>query len=141
MIKQFHFSSGREKLAAISFVNSDEQPRGLLLHGAGQSSKERRQYLMEHLLSRGVASMAFDFSGCGQSTGVFEQSSLQKRVQEGKLALSLVAYQNRGFILGASMGAYIAVRLTESFNVPALVLFAPAMYDVEAFDKPFEKGF
>ena len=45
------------------------------------------------------------------------------------------------FVVGTSMGGYLALKLLEKIDVPNLILFCPAAYATSAWSLPFGGGF
>ncbi len=139
--KAFTFQAAEETLSGSKFVKDEQKPTLLFLHGAGQSSSQRTYYLMQRLLEEGVSSIGFDFSGSGESSGRFKESSLKKRVEEARLAMSFLNLEKPISICGSSMGAYAAIKLLESFDIKNLILFCPAVYDKRAYNLKFAGSF
>ena len=113
----------------------------LILHGAGQSSRQRFRPIREDFYAQGLASVAFDLIGHGDTGGVLHQSSLISRTQQAGAVIEALSLPQPLAILAASMGAYTAVKLLEQYAVDRLVLMVPAMYAAEAYTVPFDQGF
>src|SRR5689334_15604702 len=63
------------------------EPTVLTLHGFGTSSTRHSiRYVLDHLAGHGHASMCFEFSGNGDSTGTLADSSLARRCDEALAA-------------------------------------------------------
>ena len=112
----------------------------LSLHGGGLSVKESDDYLRDCFTDRGFGVVSFDFSGWGESTGERGECSLSSRLQD---ALDVVKHYRLklDFIVGTSMGGYLALKLLEKIDVPNLILFCPAAYATSAWSLPFGGGF
>jgi hypothetical protein len=119
----------------------EKAPRLLVLHGGGQSNRERFRLLREYLFTHGVGSVAFDCVGHGDTGGDLKQSSLQSRTRQACAVIDALALPQPFSILAASMGGYTAVTLLPRYAIAALVLFGPAMYAAEAYAVPFNAGF
>jgi uncharacterized protein len=119
----------------------EEPPRLLVLHGAGQSNRERFRLLREHFLTCGVGSVAFDCVGHGETGGDLKESSLQGRTAQACAVIDTLKLPRPFSVLGASMGGYTAVTLLPRYRIAALILLGPAMYAAEAFAVPFNAGF
>jgi esterase/lipase len=91
--KKVSFQADNEKLSGETILaNPDDLPQILILHGAGQATKERAKPLAERVVNEtGQGVLAFDFSGHGESSGELNQSSLQKRVNEANAAWQFLA--------------------------------------------------
>ncbi|HSB78837.1 MAG TPA: alpha/beta fold hydrolase [Candidatus Methylomirabilis sp.] len=118
-----------------------EPPRLLVLHGGGQSNRERFRLLREHFLRHGVGSVAFDCVGHGETGGDLKQSSLRGRTAQACAVIDALSLPQPFSVLGASMGGYTAVTLLPRYAVAALILLGPAMYAAEAYAVPFNAGF
>lgn len=113
----------------------------LVLHGAGGSNRKRYDLLREFLWRRGIGSVAFDLLGHGETGGNLSDSSLKERTEQ---ALKIIESQQLStplILIGASMGAYTAVKITSLREVGKLVLFVPAMYAAEAYEALFTNQF
>ncbi len=130
---------GRELAADV--LAGAEPPRLLVLHGGGQSNRERFRLLRESLFARGVGSVAFDCIGHGETGGELPQSSLRSRTAQACVVIDTLPVPQPFSILGASMGGYTAVTLLPRYAVSSLILLAPAMYAAEAYAVPFNAGF
>jgi len=119
----------------------DDPPQLLVLHGGGQSNRERFRLLREYLLARGIGSVAFDCVGHGDSGGDLKQSSLQSRTEQACAVIDALALPQPFSILGASMGGYTAVTLLSRYAIDSLILLGPAMYAAKAYAVPFNAGF
>jgi len=78
--------------------------------------------ICQDLTLAGCAALRFDFSGNGQSEGLFEQSTYSKQISEMRSAIAFLRKQgvDRIGLAGHSMGAVVAL------------LAAAEMHDVEA---------
>lgn len=140
--KKVNFNVCGEQLAGIVVSKSDADiPSLLFLHGGGGANKYRTLYLAERLLTYDISSFAFDHSGSGESTGMLEKSSLQKRHNEAVEAIKFLTKEKPLTICGSSMGAYIALKLLGIENIKNLILFCPAIYDARAFSAEFNNDF
>lgn len=105
----------------------------LCLHGGGTGNKERYAAFQAYLATSGIASFAFDFTGCGESEGSFQEGSLKQRLYDAQQAYDVFQnYVEHIIIVGSSMGGHIAARLTETRNTSQLILIYPAAYANEA---------
>lgn len=138
-METFIESSGK-RLAVLTHPAEPHRGWCLSLHGGGPSSKETTAYLASTFLEAGLSFAAVDFSGQGRSSGHLGDASL-----EGRLGESLDVCAHWGmtpqFLIGTSMGGYIATKLTEVVKVNHLILFCPAAYSVAAWPKTFAGGF
>lgn len=140
------FPSEKEIIAGNLFLPAFSNPPGvLLLHGAGKSNKERFTTLQIALSEKGIASLAIDFRGVGESTGRFQDGSLKNRITDAKNALNILKKYcdpHNIAILGSSMGGYIAPLIAQKDSgIRVLVMSASAAYNPEAEDKPLDEEF
>lgn len=113
----------------------------LILHGAGTSNRERYLPIRQKLAQFGLTSLAFDFIGHGETSGALANSSLESRTRQALAVVSTRQCRSPLMILGASMGAYNAIKLTEHCQVSLLILIAPAVYTPKAYFLPFGDEF
>ncbi len=113
----------------------------LVLHGAGQSCRERFRQMREHFWGAGISSVAFDCIGHGDTGGDLKGTSLKSRTEQACRVLDTLSRSSPFSILAGSMGGYTAVKLTEQYPVANLLLSGPAMYTAEAYAAPFNGGF
>lgn len=113
----------------------------VLLHGAGNGSKERLLPLLADFADRGCAGLAFDFSGHGESTGTLGALSLRRRFEQAVSVIDATVPAGAPLILaGFSMSGQTVADLARHYGrrTVALVLCAPAVYAAEAWPLPFE---
>lgn len=113
----------------------------LFLHGAGTSDKEITTYLQDALYTYSIGSYSFNFTGHGGDKTAMVVSSLAKRLREAEQAIQNFHLVEPLNLCGSSMGGYITIKLLEKYQVENLILFAPAVYAVEAFALPFDASF
>ncbi|GAA2083453.1 hypothetical protein GCM10009801_43910 [Streptomyces albiaxialis] len=121
----------------------DGAPTVVLLHGAGNGTKDRLIPLLQDFLGRGLHGLAFDFSGHGTSTGRLAELSLRRRYEQAASVVEARVPAASPLILaGFSMSGQTLADLADRFGprVTALGLCAPAVYAAEAWDVPFGDG-
>jgi pimeloyl-ACP methyl ester carboxylesterase len=128
------------QLKGDQFSGSDSN-RILYLHGAGASSRHGHRLLRGALQQRGLGSTCFDCIGHGETGGSLVQSSVASRTRQAQAVLQARSLNEPLAVFGASMGAYNAVRLTQIYNVDALVLIVPGVYTPSAYEVPFGPDF
>lgn len=141
-MEKIFFKSGREILAGLISSNKTK-PDLFFFHGGGlKKEKEKFKYMMRDLAKQGVNSLAFDFSGVNESSGSFNDSSLEKRVSEAKSVIENFYTKNQPInVCGFSMGGYVAIKMTKIFKVKNLMLFCPAVYAKKAYRLNFGEQF
>lgn len=142
-MSKINFKAGKENIVGqILGRDSDKKSDFILFHGAGKSTKERaKQFFHESLFDVVPSIVTFDFSGHGESTGELKKSSLKQRVLEAQTAIELFTTKEKLTVCGSSMGGYIALKMLSLYDIKNLILFAPAIYDKEAFNVSFNQGF
>jgi len=89
-------------------------PTVIMAHGFAKTKSERKFVeLARKLAKNGIASLRFDFSGCGDSEGKFEEMRISKQVEELNAAYQRLIKEkridkNRIGILAHSLGTVIA---------------------------------
>ena len=115
----------------------------VLLHGAGNGSKERLLPLLAEFVAHGCQGLAFDFSGHGESTGQLSGLSLRRRFEQAVAVIDAQVPADGPLVLvGFSMSGQTVADLAGHYGerVAALGLCAPAVYAAEAWDVPFGDG-
>lgn len=146
--KEMFLAVERERIAISVFKQPKSKTTVLFLFGGSQTiARERFFEWQQELLNHGISSVSFDYSGTGQSSGNFYDSSLAKRVEEAALVFewmknSLTAPEKIA-ICGGSLGAYVALGLMHHFReqVTHLMLFCPATYTKAAHEIQFGPQF
>ncbi len=112
----------------------------IFLHGAGQSSRKRFEKLRKNLNKKGFSSIGFDFIGHGETGGEMTDTSLNIRTKQ---ALSVIDEHSPQILnlIGSSMSAYTAIKLTEMISVKNLVLMVPGVYTPKAYTVNFGSSF
>ena len=116
----------------------------VLLHGAGQSSSQRYTAFSHLFTEAGIAVVALDFIGHGQTTGETHTNSLALPTKHALAAIQHWARPGTPLILcGSSMGAHTALRVASTLRsqVKSLCLLQPALYAAEAEDLYFNAAF
>ena len=136
----FQVNAGTCTLIGDLIPNSSP-PRVLILHGAGNANRGHCRLFREQLLIHGISSAAFDFMGHGDTGGDPRSSSLLSRTRQARSVVDSLNIQSPFSVIGASMGAYAAVKLLEYYPIKSLILLVPAMYTATAYTVPFNAGF
>ncbi|MEU0454605.1 alpha/beta fold hydrolase [Streptomyces sp. NPDC006129] len=132
-----------ERLSGLVGGGEPARASVVLLHGAGNGSKERLVPFLEEFAAHGCRALAFDFSGHGASTGVLRESSLRRRFEQAVSVIDAHARVAGPLVLvGFSMGGQTVADLVRHYGgrVAGLGLCAPAVYAGEAWDVPFGDG-
>ncbi|MEU5030330.1 alpha/beta hydrolase [Streptomyces milbemycinicus] len=143
-----HHTDG-EALSCASFEpaapgGATSSTRVVIMHGAGIGSKERSIPLARDFAAAGHPSLAFDFSGHGNSSGKLEELSLERRFRQALGVIEAFAPDGGPLALaGFSMSGQTVADLTAHLGgrVETVCLCAPAAYGPEAWPVPFGDGF
>lgn len=132
--------SGEQSLAATKVHSAGgRRPAILTLHGLGKTATRHTiRYVLDHLAGHGHASICFEFSGNGDSTGVLEESSLRRRRDEVLAVSRYLSQREQPVLIGTSMGGHLAAWLAPVLRPRGLVLFCPAAYPGDAADQKFD---
>jgi dipeptidyl aminopeptidase/acylaminoacyl peptidase len=107
-------------------------PGVLFLHGLGGNRMGSDYYLVRiarELAERGIASLRFDFTGCGESEGEFLPTTAAEQERDARAALEVLKRQDfvdpeRLGVLGYSFGGCIAALLLADVPFHAAAFFA-----------------
>ncbi len=146
MEKKVEFKIGQEALRGSLFVPEGNGPFPAVVFYHGRGS-DRKNYLSmaKKLSDKGILALAFDFRGCGESDGVFEEQKIKMGIEDAKAALEFLFSQNidrdRLGIQGTSFGGYVTGMLLKDYDfIKTIVLRVPAAYsdkDIELSPKNF----
>ena len=136
------FKTSRGLKLSGALLSPDENVRDVVVfsHGTGSSkSSPRNRGIAEKLLDSGIASFLFDFTGHGESDGVFEQSTQDQQFDDLVSALDWLDEQT--FVQtriigvnGSSTGGTVAVRAAaEDPRIQAMVLRVPRDYGIAQY--------
>ena len=129
------------KLVGDSMSIQGLPPHVLLLHGAGVSNRERWQSFRDSLLARGIGSCAFDFIGHGETGGAIASSSLKRRTDQAIQFIRTAKIPTPLTLIGSSMGAYTALKVSQFFPVDKLIFLVPGMYSRDLYNINFGDKF
>ena len=116
-------ASGKQVLDAVFVVPVGEPARAavLLCHGIGETVD--RWFGVQRLLAgQGVASLVFDYSGYGRSTGRIQWKQCEQDAIEAFGALKVLLPDTPASILGFSLGSGIAAAVLDRVSPQKLIL-------------------
>lgn len=128
---------GAAKIAGTLRIAPDSDTLVILLHGFSSSqTNSTNSALFSAIAARGFTSLAFDFRGCGESSGSLGSTTISTGLLDARAVLSAAERQNgQSFAqlraIGSSFGGAVAVALAQEREVRSLGLKAP-MLDIEA---------
>jgi len=103
-------------------------PAVIIAHGF-RSDKGRKRELAKILCDRGFVAIRFDFFGCGDSDGRFENITISKMVEDLRFVIehaTKLYYVNRTGLIGSSMGGMVAaIQAAQDSRIRTLVLDRP----------------
>ncbi len=128
------FSNKREENLVGVFCKTEKEkaPCVVICHGLG-SSKDNKSILMEAFSQAGLASLAFDFSGHGESEGKFEYVTTTNAVEDLKSAIDFVCQldgidKNRIGVMGHSFGGSVSLMAAANDKrIKSIVASAPVI--------------
>jgi len=138
----FVYAYDGERISGVS-AGRPGRATAVLLHGAGNGSKERLLPLLAEFAAHGAHALAFDFSGHGESSGALAELSLRRRFAQAVAVIDAHAPADDPLVLvGFSMSGQTVADLVRHYGrrVVAVGLCAPAVYAPEAWDEPFGDG-
>jgi alpha-beta hydrolase superfamily lysophospholipase len=113
--KKVSFNSQGQRVAGILHLPEEKNPPCVIASHGLLSSKESEKYVAmgETLSKKGIAMLRFDFRGCGESEGKWEDDTVSRRIADLRSAIDFVrSYSglgNRVGLLGSSLGGYITL--------------------------------
>lgn len=143
------FSEGINLAGYFSAAKDDKNlPAVLFLHGSGKINSHKGYFAwQEYLTANGFASLFFDFRGCGNSEGKFEDSSLENRLKDAQIAVDFLKNHpevdpQKISLIGGSMGGHVAIRLADKIPIfRSIILVSAAAYSEEAEPLPLNHEF
>lgn len=134
MEKKIEFKIGGETLRGSMFVPQGKGsfPAVVFYHGRG-STRKRYLPMCKRLAEKGIIGLAFDFRGCGESDGEFENQTQAMGVEDAKAGLEFLLSQNvdknRIGIEGTSFGGFVTGMLLNDYDfIKSVVFRVPAVY-------------
>jgi alpha-beta hydrolase superfamily lysophospholipase len=105
-------------------------------HGLS-ASKDSDKYLLlaEEFPRAGLALARFDFRGCGESSGVEDETTIASRIEDAQAVLKLLeshdGLDGRFGLLGSSLGGFVALHVVAARGdgTPVVTWNAPATLD------------
>ena len=143
------FKVGKEILRGTLFIpeGTSPFPAVVFYHGRG-SARARYLPMAEALARKGLITLAFDFRGCGESDGKFEEQTHKMGIEDARAGLEFLLSQNvdkkRIGIQGTSFGGYVTGMLLNDYDfIRSVVLRVPAAYSDQALNVKAnaEKGY
>ncbi|MDT7844834.1 alpha/beta fold hydrolase [Streptomyces justiciae] len=143
MLSSFTFGHDGERLSGVQCGGGPGRATAVVLHGAGNGSKERLTPVLEEFAGRGCGVLALDFSGHGESSGELAELSLRRRFEQAAAVIDArVPAGDPLILIGFSMSGQTVADLVRHYGrrVSAIGLCSPAVYAAEAWEVPFGDG-
>ncbi len=117
---------------ALHLPEGGVAPCVVACHGL-RASKDSDKYLLlgDELTAAGLALARFDFRGCGESSGVEEETTIASRIEDVDTVLAFLAghsrLDGRFGLLGSSLGGFVALQVAvRRPGLPIVTWNAPA---------------
>lgn len=140
----FHHDFGNYSLEArITYNRNDDQPRVISLHGA-RADYTKANAVTLGLQRKGVSVLAPNLSGHNKVSPIPPSaSSLNSNIKEAEAFYEYLDTSKPVVLIGYSLGGTVALEILKKHvaDVEKLILFYPAVYAKEAYDKPFSEQF
>lgn len=132
-------SVGEKRINVSLFSNANRVTNSpdvcLIIYGGSRNfTQDKLDDIKTLLCENNFVAASFDFRGMGPDSSNFENTGLHTRIKDAREVLRqliLTFPTSRIFVLGVSMGGYIATFL-DPREIAGMVLVAPAAYDVRA---------
>ncbi len=143
MEKFISIKSGSYRLAAIIHIPDEKKvkkfPGVILCHGFSGNKAESHfifTRLARILCRSGIVCLRFDFMGSGDSSGYFENMTLETEIMDAASTYRYLVRQpfiesGRIGILGLSMGAIPATIIASKFRLNSVCLWSPVAFPCE----------
>ncbi len=113
---EIEFSHGDAVLVGTVHVPSGSDPAvaAVIVHGSGPSDRRALARHVRNLIEQGIAVLAYDKPGCGESSGDWQTLSMQDRAHEALAAARALAAHPRVdgariVLVGGSQGGWVSV--------------------------------
>jgi len=134
VVEKFRVAVPHGALAAVLHAPDTDHPVPLVVacHGLSASKdSEKYRRLAEALPAAGLALARFDFRGCGESSGVEEETTIASRIEDVDAVLGTLAghprLAPRVGLLGSSLGGFVALHVAARHpGTPVVTWNAPA---------------
>ncbi|MCG6981487.1 MAG: alpha/beta fold hydrolase [Deltaproteobacteria bacterium] len=116
-------SDGLKLQAVLNTPDSSYWPLIVLCHGFLSHKDSSKYRLLAQIFAReSIATVRFDFRGCGESEGLLSESSISRRWRDLQRVidqiLDLEGFDGRMGLLGSSLGGYLALlEMSHNFDI------------------------
>lgn len=135
MERKIEFKVEKETLSGSLFIPEGEGPFPSVIFFHGSGGKGEKYYEFgKKFAEKGILAFAFNFAGCGESSGNYLEQTHEDAFRDAKGALDFLLSQkevslNRIGLAGGSFGGFIAAMVLPEINIKSLVLLSPSAHD------------
>jgi alpha/beta superfamily hydrolase len=114
----------KQLIGILHLPKQKNPPIVIVSHGFDGTKTDRKFVELARTLQKeGIATFRFDFEGCGDSEGKFEEMKIEKEASDLNSALKALSKirnlnSNKLALVGHSLGAVVATLFIKNFKVP-----------------------
>lgn len=119
---------GKQLIGILHLPSKQKPPLVIICHGFDGTKTEKKFVELAKALQReGIAAFRFDFEGCGDSEGKFEEMTIEKEVSDLNSALKAILKEGdldlkRIALIGHSLGSVVISLFVKDFQIPVKTL-------------------
>lgn len=145
----FKNKNGKQLIGILHLPKGKRKfPLTVICHGFGSTKTNIKYVRLARALEKSrIASLRFDFEGCGDSEGDLEEMTIKREVSDLAAALNYALSQkniskNKVAFLGSSLGCIVVALyiVQNSFLAKTLVFWAPALNQKKLFSIWYTKS-
>jgi len=135
MEKKVEFKSRENILRGELFIPKGKGPFPAVLFFHGNGGKGEKYYEAgKKFAEKEIVALAFNFSGCGESSGSYTEQTHDDAFRDGFSAYEFLLNQHevdrkRIGLVGGSFGGFIAASILPQLDIKSLVLLSPSAHD------------
>lgn len=124
----FRNERGRQLMGILHLPKQEKPPLVIMCHGFDGTKTDKKFVELGRVLQQeGIAAFRFDFEGCGDSEGKFEEMTTEKEVLDLNSALSTILKRvdldsGNMALVGHSLGTVVATSFIKKFRVPVTTM-------------------
>lgn len=124
----FKNENGKQLVGVLHSPEQGKPPLVIVCHGFDGTKTDRKFIELARALQKeGIATFRFDFEGCGDSEGKFEEMTIKKEASDLNSAITAVLKEGdlnsqKIALVGHSLGAVVATLFLKNFKVPVKIL-------------------
>jgi alpha/beta superfamily hydrolase len=144
----FKNERGKQLVGILHLPGIQRPPLVIICHGFNGTKTEKKFIELARALQKeGIATFRFDFEGCGDSEGKFEEMTIEKEASDLNSAFKAILKigdlnSKRIALIGYSLGAVVVSLFIKNFKVPVktLIFWTQAFNQKELFKVWHEKA-